>query len=151
MLRAKLSDALKDAMRAKDARRVGTLRLVLAAIKDRDIAARQGDNRDGIPDADILSLLQTMIRQRRESIAMYEKGGRADLVTQEQEEIVVIESFLPQQMDDAATEAAARAAIAALGAASIKDMGKVMAHLKAKFAGQMDIGKASAVVKGLLG
>lgn len=150
MLRAKLNDALKDAMRAKDQRRVGTLRLVLAAIKDRDIASRQPDSRDGIGDADILSLLQAMVRQRRESIVQYEKGSRPDLVAQETEEIEIIESFLPQQMDQAAIEAAAKAAVAELGASGIRDMGRVMAHLKTKFAGQMDFGKASGIVKGLL-
>lgn len=151
MLRAKLSDALKDAMRAKDQRRVGTLRLILAALKDRDIAARKPDTRDGIPDSDIMSMLQAMVRQRRESIVLYEQGGRLDLVEQEQEEIAIIEGFLPQQMDDAAIAAAAKEAVAELNAASIRDMGKVIGHLKTKYAGQMDFGKASAAVKGLLG
>lgn len=151
MLRAKLSDALKDAMRAKDQRRVGTLRLILAALKDRDIAARRPDASEGITDADIMAMLQAMIRQRRESIVLYEQGGRLDLVEQEQEEIVIIEGFLPRQMDDAAIAAAAKEAVAELNAASIRDMGKVIGHLKAKYAGQMDFGKASAAVKGLLG
>lgn len=151
MLRAKLSDALKDAMRAKDQRRVGTLRLILAALKDRDIAARKPDARDGIADSEIMSMLQAMVRQRRESIHLYEQGGRIDLAEQEREEIGIIESFLPRQMDDAAIKAAAKEAVAELGAASIRDMGRVIAHLKAKYAGQMDFGKASAAVKGLLG
>ncbi len=151
MLRAKLSDALKDAMRAKDQRRVGTLRLILAALKDRDIAARKPDAHDGIADAEIMSMLQAMVRQRRESIHLYEQGGRIDLAEQEREEIGIIESFLPVQMDDAAITAAAKEAVAELGAASIRDMGRVIAHLKAKYAGQMDFGKASAAVKGLLG
>lgn len=151
MLRAKLSDALKDAMRAKDQRRVGTLRLILAALKDRDIAARKPDAREGIPDADIMSMLQAMVRQRRESIVLYKQGGRLDLVEQEQEEIAIIEGFLPRQMDDAAIAAAAKEAVAELNAASIRDMGKVIGHLKTKYAGQMDFGKASAAVKGLLG
>jgi uncharacterized protein YqeY len=151
MLRAKLNDALKDAMRAKDQRRVGTLRLILAALKDRDIAARKPDARDGIADAEIMSMLQAMVRQRQESIRLYEQGGRVDLVEQEKEEIAIIEGFLPQQMDDAAIAAAAKDAVAELGASSIRDMGKVIGHLKAKYAGQMDFGKASAAVKGLLG
>ncbi len=151
MLRAKLNDALKDAMRAKDQRRVGTIRLILAALKDRDIAARKPDARDGIADAEIMSMLQAMVRQRVESIRLYEQGGRVDLAEQEKEEIVIIEGFLPRQMDDAAIAAAAREAVAELGASGIRDMGKVIAFLKAKYAGQMDFGKASAAVKGLLG
>lgn len=151
MLRETLNQALKDAMKAKDARRIATLRLILAALKDRDIAARtSGDDRTGIPDTDILALLQTMVKQRRESITMYEKGGREDLAQQEREEIGVIESYLPKQLSDAEIEAAARAAIAEVGAQGIKDMGKAMAVLKAKYTGQMDTAKAAAVLKGLL-
>lgn len=151
MLRETLNQALKDAMKAKDARRIATLRLILAALKDRDIAARtSGDDRTGIPDADILSMLQTMVRQRRESITAYQAGGRHDLVEQEKEEIAIIESYLPQQLSEAEVEAAAKAAIAEVGAQGIKDMGKAMAVLKAKYAGQMDFAKAAAVLKGLL-
>ena len=151
MLRETLNQALKDAMKAKDARRLATLRLVLAALKDRDIAARtSGDDRTGIPDDAILALLQTMVKQRRESITLYEQGGRQDLATQEKEEIAVIESFLPKQLSDAEIEAAARAAIAEVGAQGIKDMGKAMAILKAKYTGQMDSAKAAAILKGLL-
>jgi len=151
MLRDSLNQALKEAMKAKDTRRTATLRLILAALKDRDIAARtDGADRTGIPDDQILSMLQTMVRQRRESIAMYEQGGRADLVEQEKEEITIIEGFLPKQMDEAEIKAAAEAAVAEIGAQGIKDMGKVMGALKGKYAGKMDFGKASAILKALL-
>lgn len=151
MLRETLNQALKDAMKAKDARRLATLRLVLAALKDRDIAARtSGDDRTGIPDDAILGLLQTMVKQRRESITLYEQGNRPELAAQEKEEIAVIESFLPKQLSDAEIEAAAKAAIAEVGAQGIKDMGKAMAILKTKYTGQMDSAKAAAILKGLL-
>lgn len=151
MLRETLNQALKDAMKAKDARRTATLRLILAALKDRDIAARtDAADRTGIPDTDILAMLQTMVRQRRESITAYEQGGRLDLVEQEKEEIAIIETFLPQQLSEAEVEAAAKSAIAEVGAQGIKDMGKAMAVLKAKYVGQMDFAKAAAVLKGLL-
>jgi uncharacterized protein YqeY len=151
MLRGQISDALKDAMRAKEARTVGALRLILAKLKDQDIAARPRGVTDGIPDEEILQMLQSMIKQRRESIALYEQGGRQELADQERDEIAVIERFLPRQMDEADTKAAITAAIAATGAAGVKDMGKVMAELRARHAGQMDFGKASALVKGMLG
>ncbi len=151
MLRGQISDALKDAMRAKEARTVGALRLILAKLKDQDIAARPRGVTDGIPDEEILQMLQSMIKQRRESIALYEHGGRQELADQERDEIAVIERFLPRQMDEADTKAAIAAAIAATGAAGVKDMGKVMAELRARHAGQMDFGKASALVKGMLG
>ncbi len=151
MLRGQISDALKDAMRAKEARTVGALRLILAKLKDQDIAARPRGVADGIPDEEILQMLQSMIKQRRESIALYEQGGRQELADQERDEIAVIERFLPRQMDEADTRAAIGAAIAATGAAGVKDMGKVMAELRARHAGQMDFGKASALVKGMLG
>jgi uncharacterized protein YqeY len=150
MLREQLSDALKDAMRAKEPRRVSTLRLVQAAIKDRDIAARTRGDGSVITEAEILSLLQTMVKQRRESVALYEQGARADLAAQEREEIAIIEAFLPKQMDDAGMAAAAKAVIAEIGAASIKDMGRTMNELKSRYAGQMDFARASGVVKGLL-
>ena len=149
MLRARLSEALKTALKAKDDRTVSAVRLIVSAMKDRDIAARPA-RMDGITDDEILGMLQGMIKQRNESIALYRKGNRLDLVATEQAEIDVIETFLPTQMDDAAIAAAARQAIAEVGAAGVKDMGKVMAAMKAKFAGQMDFGKASATVKGLL-
>jgi uncharacterized protein YqeY len=151
MLRGQISDALKDAMRAKEARTVGALRLILAKLKDQDIAARPRGVTDGIPDEEILQMLQSMIKQRRESIVLYEQGGRQELADQERDEIAVIERFLPRQMDEADTKAAIAAAIAATGAAGVKDMGKVMAELRARHAGQMDFGKAGAMVKGMLG
>jgi uncharacterized protein YqeY len=147
MLRDKLNEALKDAMRARDMTTVGTVRLVLAKLKEVDIASRTEANREGVADDKILSMLQGMIKQRNESIVLYEKGNRADLADKEKAEIAVIERFLPQQMDEAAVQAAVTDAIAAAGAKSIKDMGGVMAALKAKYAGQMDFAKASAVVK----
>lgn len=151
MLRQQLNDKLKSSMLAKDARMVSTVRLILAALKDRDIAARSRGVMDGIPDAEILSMLQSMIKQRRESISLYEQGGRLELAQQEQEEIAIIEGFLPKQMDDAETLAAVQAVIAELGAGGIKDMGRVMAALKERFAGTMDFTKASAVTKKELG
>jgi uncharacterized protein YqeY len=147
MLREKLTEAMKDAMRAKDQAALGTIRLILAKLKDVDIAARTEASREGVADDKILSMMQGMIKQRNESIALYEKGGRDDLAEKEKAEIAVIERFLPQQMDEAAVEAAVREAIAAAGATSIKDMGGVMAALKSKYAGQMDFAKASAAVK----
>ena len=147
MLREKLTEAMKEAMRAKDQAALGTIRLILAKLKDADIAARTEASREGVADERILSLMQGMIKQRNESIALYEKGNRADLADKEKAEIAVIERFLPQQMDEAAVEAAVREAIAAAGATSVKDMGGVMAALKGKYAGQMDFAKASAAVK----
>ena len=147
MLRDKLNEAMKDAMRARDAAALGTIRLILAKLKDTDIAARTEANREGVAEDKILSMLQGMIKQRNESIVLYEKGARQDLADKERAEIVVIERFLPQQMDDAAVAAAVKDAIAASGASSIKDMGGVMSVLKGKYAGQMDFAKASAAVK----
>ncbi|MBN9088228.1 MAG: GatB/YqeY domain-containing protein [Reyranella sp.] len=146
-LRDQLNEALKDAMRARDAAALGTIRLILAKLKEVDIASRTEANREGVADDKILSMMQGMIKQRNESIALYDKGGRQDLVDKEKAEIVVIERFLPQQMDEAAVQAAVNEAIAAAGAKSIKDMGGVMAALKTRYAGQMDFAKASAVVK----
>jgi uncharacterized protein YqeY len=147
MLRDKLNEALKEAMRARDMTTVGTVRLVLAKLKEVDIASRTEANREGVADDKILSMMQGMIKQRNESIVLYEKGNRADLADKEKAEIAVIERFLPQQMDEAAVQAAVSEAIASSGAKSIKDMGGVMAALKAKYAGQMDFAKASAAVK----
>ncbi len=146
-LRVRLNADLKQAMLAKEAIRVSTLRLVLAALKDKDIAARPSGVTDGIPDDQILGLLQGMIKQRRESIEQYEKGNRPDLVAQEQAEITVIEAYLPQQMTEGEMATAVEALIRETGASGIKDMGKLMAALKQKHAGQMDFAKASAVVK----
>ena len=150
MLRDKLNDAMKDAMRARDTAALGTIRLILAKLKEVDIAARTEANREGVADDRILSMLQGMIKQRNESVALYEKGNRADLAEKEKAEIAVIERFLPQQMDEAAVEAAIREAIAATGAASIKDMGKVMALLKERHASALDMSKASGLVKAAL-
>lgn len=147
MLRDKLNDALKNAMRARDMAAVGAIRLILAKLKEVDIAARTEANREGVADDRILSMLQGMIKQRNESVALYEKGNRPDLADKEKAEIAIIERFLPQQMDDAAVDVAVREAIAAAGAKSVKDMGGVMAALKGKYAGQMDFAKASAAVK----
>lgn len=150
MLRDKLNDALKEAMRARDVASVGAIRLILAKLKEVDIAARTETSREGVPDDRILSMLQGMIKQRNESVVLYEKGNRPELADKEKAEIAVIERFLPQQMDEAAMEAAVRDAVAAAGAKTIKDMGGVMAALKVKYAGQMDFAKASATVKKVL-
>ena len=147
MLRARLNDELKSAMKSKDQRAVSTVRLILAALKDRDIAARTKGNTDAIGEEEIADLLQKMVRQRRESIELYEQGKRLDLAQQEREEIAVIERFLPRQMSDADMAAAVGAVIGELGVSSIKDMGRVMAALKQRHAGQMDFSKASALVK----
>lgn len=147
MLRQTLNEALKDAMRAKDQRTVATVRLIIAALKDRDIAARTRGQMDGVDDAEILAMLQTMVKQRRESIIMYEQGGRQELAQQEAEEITVIENFLPKQLGEDETRDAIAALIAEIGATGVKDMGKVMAELRGRFAGQMDFTKASAIVR----
>ena len=146
-LRAQLNDAMKEAMKAKDAKRLATVRLMLAALKDRDIAARSETSRELLGDDEILSLLAKMIKQREESATAYDAGNRPELAAGEREEIVIIRSFMPAQMDDAEMKAAVQKAIADAGAASIKDMGKVMAALKERYAGQMDFSKASAATK----
>ena len=151
MLRVTLNDALKTAMKAKDQRTTSTLRLILAALKDRDIAARGTASSEPISDEAILEMLQKMVKQRHESIEMYRQGNRADLVTQEQEEIAIIEQFLPKQMNEDELAQAVDAAIAAVGATGIKDMGKTIAALKKDYAGRMDFAKASGVVKRRLG
>ena len=151
MLRASLGDQLKAAMKAREQRKVSTLRLILAALKDRDIAARANGNTEGIGDEDILQLLAKMVRQRRESIKLYEQGGRVDLAEREAEEIVIIESFMPRQLDGAELEAAVHEAIKEVGATGLKDMGRAMAALKARYAGRMDFAKASTLVKQKLG
>jgi hypothetical protein len=151
MLRQRLREALKAAMKGQDRRAVSTLRLILAALKDRDIAARGKGVEDGISDDDILAMLQTMVKQRRESIEHYEHGGRLELAEQEREEIRIIEDFLPHQLTEEEIAAAVASVIEETGAAGLKDMGKAMAALKAKYAGQMDLGKASAVAKARLG
>ncbi|HEX4370569.1 MAG TPA: GatB/YqeY domain-containing protein [Rhizomicrobium sp.] len=146
-LRQKLNDAMKEAMKAKDAKRLATVRLALAALKDRDIAARTETSRDLLGDDEILSLMAKMIKQREESAIAFDAGKRPELAAGEREEIAIIHSFMPAQMDEAGVKAAADAVIAELGASSIKDMGKVMAAMKERYAGQMDFGRASSLVK----
>jgi len=150
MLRDEIKNALIDAMKNKEMDKVNTLRLVQAALKQKDIDARMKGVTEGVDEATVLSLLQGMIKQRKESIEMYKKGNREDLVAHEQSEIDVIQSFLPQQMDEAAMTEAIKAVITETGAVSMKDMGKVMGALRAKYAGQMDFGAASGVIKTLL-
>ncbi|MDR6816489.1 uncharacterized protein YqeY [Neorhizobium sp. 2083] len=149
MLRDKLSDALKESMKAKDTRRLSTVRLIQTAIKDRDIANR-GLGKDPVSDDDILQILQKMVKQREESAKIYEDAGRAELATQEREEIDVIKGFMPEQLSDEAVQGLIKAAIAEAGAQGLRDMGKVMAVLKEKYPGQMDFAKASGTVKDLL-
>ena len=149
MLRDDINNALKTAMKAHDARRVSTLRLVNSALKNADIEAR-GGGKGPLGDDELLSLLQKMIKQRQESVELYEKGNRAELAAQEREEIAVISAYLPKQMSDDDMKAAIAAAIKETGAAGMKDMGKVIGVLRAKFAGQMDFGKASGMVKAAL-
>jgi len=151
MLRQAFTERLKEAMKARDSRTISTVRMILAKLKERDVAARGQGNSDGIPDDDARRMLQAMIKQRRESVVLYEKGNRADLVRQEREEIAVIESFLPHQLDEGEIEAAAKAAIAESGAAKLNDMGKVMAALRERHAGAIDLGRAGAIVRRLLG
>jgi uncharacterized protein YqeY len=151
MLRDAFNERLKAALRARDGVTVRTVRLVLAALKDRDIAQRGTAHPEPLADPDILRLLQGMIKQRREAIELYEKGGRPELAAQEAAEIAVIESFLPRQMGDDEIAAAAKAAIAESGAAGVKDMGKVMAILRQRHAGVIDLARAGPVVRALLG
>ncbi|ADE40474.1 GatB/YqeY domain-containing protein [Candidatus Puniceispirillum marinum] len=149
-MRDRITDAMKQALKAKDQVALGTMRLIMAALKDRDIAARGNGNQDGISDDDILSMLQTMIKQRNESAKMYRDGDRIELAEAEEAEIKIIQSFLPAQLDDAAMNKAIKATIAETGASSVKDMGQVMASLKTNFAGQMDFSAVSQMVKSIL-
>ncbi|MBP1844725.1 uncharacterized protein YqeY [Rhizobium petrolearium] len=149
MMRDKLSEALKTAMKAKDNRRVSTVRLIQTAIKDRDIANR-GLGKDPVSDDDILQILQKMVKQREESAKIYEDAGRAELAAQEREEIDIIKGFMPEQLSDAKVGELVQATIAETGAQGLRDMGRVMAALKEKYPGQMDFAKASGVVKELL-
>jgi uncharacterized protein YqeY len=149
-MRETITAALHAATKARDARRVSTLRLVSAAIKDRDIAARTA-GKDKATDAELLELLAKMIKQREESQKIYADAGRAELATQEGEEVEIIREFLPVQLSDADMAQAIDAAIAEAGATSVKDMGRVMAALKSRYAGQMDFSKASVAVKAKLG
>jgi uncharacterized protein len=149
MLREDINSALKEAMKSGDARRVSTLRLVNAALKNADIEAR-GQGKAPLGDDDMLGLLQKMIKQRQESVELYDKGGRAELAQQEREEIAIIAAYLPKQMSEDEVKAAISDAIRDTGAAGMKDMGKVIAALKAKFAGRLDFAKASGLVKAAL-
>ena len=150
-LRDRINQSLKEAMKAREADRTSTLRLMNAAIKDRDIAAR-GDGEDGpVGDEAVVALLGKMVKQRQESARAYEEGGRIDLADKERAEIVVIEEFLPRQLSAAEVEAAIAEAIAETEATSIRDMGRVMAALKARYTGQMDFGKVGAAIKARLG
>jgi uncharacterized protein YqeY len=150
-LRRRLNTALKEAMRAKDSERLATLRLINAAIKDRDIALRGDGAEEGVSDAEVLAILGKMVKQRQESAHAYEEGGRLELAEKERAEITVIEEFLPQQMDEGAITRAVDKAIAEVGAESLRDMGKVMSKLKAQYAGRMDFGKVGPMVKDRLG
>ena len=149
-MRERIAQAMKDALKSKDQAALSAIRLISAALKDRDIAARSENNHDGISDDEILSMLQTMIKQRNESAKMYEDGGRPELAAAEQAEIELIKQFLPEQLSHDDIENAIKDAVAETGAASIKDMGKVMAHLKEHYAGQMDFSAASQMVKAAL-
>ena len=151
MLRQRFTDALKEAMKAREELTVSTVRLVIARLKEQDIEARGRGKSEGIGDAEIQQMLQGMIKQRRDSIVLYEQGKRPELVAKEQGEIAIIERFLPQQLGAAELEAAVKAMIAELGAQGMKDMGRVMAALRERHAGQIDAGKASQVAKRLLG
>lgn len=149
MLRDEINNAIKDAMKAKDERKLSTLRMVNSSLKNADIDAR-GQGKPPLSDEDLLGLLQKMIKQRQESVALYDKGGRPELAAAEREEIAVISAYLPKQMSDDEVNAAIAAIVKETGAAGMKDMGKVIAALKAKYAGQMDFGKASGLVKAAL-
>ncbi|HVJ31512.1 MAG TPA: GatB/YqeY domain-containing protein [Terriglobia bacterium] len=151
MLRQRLNDDLKTAMKARDPETTSTLRMVLATLKDRDIAARPQGIADGIDEAGIIDMLQKMVKQRQESIELYKQGGRQELVDKEQGEINVIERYMPKKLSEAEALAAIDQVVAELGASSIKDMGKVMAALKERFAGRMDFAKAGGQVKQKLG
>jgi uncharacterized protein len=149
-LRTRISDALKQAMKDKAADRLSTLRLINAAIKDKDIAARAQGNDEGVSEAEVLAILSKMAKQRQESARAYEEGGRLDLAEREREEVEVIEEFLPRQLSVTETAAAVDAAVDEIGASSIRDMGKVMGLLKERYTGQMDFGAVGPVIKARL-
>ena len=149
MLRDDINNAVKDAMKAKDERKLSTLRMINSTLKNSESEAR-GQGKPPLIYEDILGVLQQMIKQRQESVELYDKGGRAELAAQEREEIAVISAYLPKQMSDDEVKTAIAAIVSETGAASMKDMGKVIAALKAKYAGQMDFGKASGLVKAAL-
>ncbi|MFN3627201.1 GatB/YqeY domain-containing protein [Parvibaculum sp.] len=146
-LRESIKQGLVEATKSQDKRRMATLRLIQAALKDRDMAGRTDGRDAGVGDAEILEVLSKMVKQRRESAGIYEEAGRLELAQQEKEEIEIIESFLPKQLSEAETAAAVEAVIKETGAAGIKDMGRVMGELKKRHAGQMDFAKAGAIVK----
>jgi uncharacterized protein YqeY len=149
VLRDNINDALKTAMKAGEARRVSTLRLVNSALKNADIEAR-GQGKGPLSDEDLLSLLQKMIKQRHESVELYEKGGRPELAAQEREEITIISNYLPRQMTDQEIHDTIGALVKEVGASAMKDMGRVMAAIKERYAGKLDVAKASAAVKKML-
>jgi len=149
MMREKLTESMKEAMKAKDSRRLSTVRLIQSAIKDRDIANR-GVGKEAASDDEILQILQKMVKQREESAKIYEDAGRAELATQEREEIDVLKTFMPEQLSDDKVDEIVAAVVAEIGAAGMKDMGKVMAILRERYAGQMDFTKASGVIKAKL-
>lgn len=151
-LRDQLNADMKAAMKAGEKRRLGTIRLMTSAIKDKDINSRtEGHDSDKLPDSSLLELFAKMVKQRQDSIVAYDQGNRPELAQQEREEMAIIQSYMPKQLSEDESKAAVQAVIAALGATSVKDMGKVMAELKAKLSGQIDMGKAGAIVKSLLG
>ena len=147
MLRNSIPEALRVALKQQDKRCISTVRLIMAALKDRDIAARGKGDTEGISDDEILQMLQTMVKQRRESIQMYEDGGRKELAEQEAKEITIIERFLPQQLDEEQINLIVEKTINEIGADSVKDMGHIMSELRNNYAGQMDFSKASGLVK----
>jgi uncharacterized protein len=149
MMREKLTESMKDAMKAKDTRRLSTVRLIQSAVKDRDIANR-GAGKDAATEDEILQILQKMVKQREESAKIYDDAGRAELATQEREEIAVLKTFMPEQLSDEKVDEIVAAVVAETGAAGMKDMGKVMAILRERYAGQMDFAKASGVIKAKL-
>ena len=149
MMREQLTESMKEAMKAKDSRRLSTVRLIQSAVKDRDIANR-GVGKDAATDDEILQILQKMVKQREESAKIYEDAGRAELATQEREEIDVLKTFMPEQLSDEKVDEIVAAVVAEIGAAGMKDMGKVMAILRERYAGQMDFAKASGVIKAKL-
>jgi uncharacterized protein len=151
-LREKLSTDMKEALKAGDKKKLATVRLMLSAVKEKDINSRtEGHDSALITDAGIMDVLTKMVKQRQDSITAFDQGGRPELAQNEKDEIAIIQSYMPKQMDEADAKAAVAEVIKAVGATSVKDMGKVMAELKAKFSGQMDMGKAGGIVKALLG
>lgn len=149
MMREKLTESMKEAMKTKDSRRLSTVRLIQSAVKDRDIANR-GVGKEAASDDEILQILQKMVKQREESAKIYEDAGRSELATQEREEIDVLKTFMPEQLSDEKVGEIVAAVVAEIGAAGMKDMGKVMAILRERYAGQMDFAKASGVIKAKL-